>query len=54
MASMLQCLSNAEPLTRYFTSRKYLTELNKDNPLGCGVRAPLPVVARPCPNPPCV
>jgi ubiquitin carboxyl-terminal hydrolase 4/11/15 len=39
MNSMLQCLSNTQPLTEYFLSERYLDELNKDNVLGCGVRA---------------
>lgn len=38
MNSMLQCLSNTEPLTNYFTSDKFLDELNVDNVLGCGGR----------------
>ncbi len=37
MNSMLQCLSNTEPLTAYFLSDKYLEELNLDNVLGSGV-----------------
>ena len=37
MNSMLQCLSNTQPLTEYFLSDQYLEELNVDNVLGCGV-----------------
>lgn len=36
MASMLQCLSNSEPLTRYFLDDRHGADINKDNPLGCG------------------
>ena len=39
MNSMLQCLSNAQPLTEYFLADTYSEELNVDNVLGCGVRA---------------
>ena len=34
MNSALQCLSNTVPLTDYFLSGKYKTEINKTNPLG--------------------
>ncbi|KAI3638683.1 hypothetical protein MIR68_003181 [Amoeboaphelidium protococcarum] len=34
MNSALQCLSNTVPLTQYFTTGKYKTEINLDNPLG--------------------
>ena len=34
MNSALQCLSNTEPLTRYFFKGRYLEELNRTNPLG--------------------
>lgn len=34
MNSILQCLSNTEPLTRIFTSGAYKDQLNYDNPLG--------------------
>ena len=42
MASMLQCLSNMEPLARYFldqdlrVSERVREEINEANPLGCG------------------
>jgi ubiquitin C-terminal hydrolase len=36
MNSALQCLSNTEPLTQYFLSEKYKTDINKKNPLGTG------------------
>jgi ubiquitin C-terminal hydrolase len=32
--SSLQCLSNFAPLTTFFLSKEYETDLNKDNPLG--------------------
>jgi hypothetical protein len=48
MASMLQCLSNTEPLTRYLLADTHLRELNKDNPLGCGVRWVLSLLVRRC------
>lgn len=39
MNSMLQCLSNTEPLTRYFLARdRWSKEVNRDNPLGFGGR----------------
>lgn len=34
MNSSLQCLSHSELLTAYFLSKKYLSEINLDNPLG--------------------
>jgi ubiquitin carboxyl-terminal hydrolase 4/11/15 len=34
MNSALQCLSATVPLTDYFLSAKYLSEINLDNPLG--------------------
>ena len=34
MNSALQCLSNTEPLSRYFEGDKYKAHLNRDNPLG--------------------
>jgi hypothetical protein len=34
MNSSLQCLSNINLLTEYFTSNRYIAEINKDNPLG--------------------
>jgi len=36
MNSMLQCLSNTEPLTRYFLDNLYEDEINVDNFLGHG------------------
>jgi len=36
MASSLQCLSHATPLTRYFLSNQFLQDLNIANPLGTG------------------
>eukprot|EP01132_Coremiostelium_polycephalum_P009067 gene9067-11105_t len=36
MNSAIQCLSNAEPLTQYFLSKRYENDINKNNPLGCG------------------
>lgn len=38
MNSMLQCLSNTQPLTEYFLADHYVTELNPTNPLGTKVR----------------
>jgi len=38
MNSALQCLSNVPPLTDYFKSEKYKSELNRHNPLGMGGR----------------
>ena len=38
MASMLQCLSNCEPLTEHFLSGAFEDELNTDNLLGMGGR----------------
>ena len=34
MNSALQCLSNCEDLTKFFLSKNYLEEINKNNPLG--------------------
>lgn len=34
MNSALQCLSNTVPLTKYFLDGHFVTEINKDNPLG--------------------
>lgn len=34
MNSALQCLSNAWPLTKYFLDKKFLGEINENNPLG--------------------
>jgi ubiquitin carboxyl-terminal hydrolase 4/11/15 len=34
MNSAIQCLSNATPLTNYFTTDQYKTDVNADNPLG--------------------
>jgi len=34
MNSSLQCLSNTWPLTKYFLEKKFLGEINEDNPLG--------------------
>lgn len=34
MNSALQCLSNTQPLTQYFTTKCHLYELNRTNPLG--------------------
>jgi ubiquitin carboxyl-terminal hydrolase 4/11/15 len=36
MNSALQCLSNTEPLTRYFLENKYKNDINRKNPLGSG------------------
>lgn len=36
MASALQCMSNIPALTEYFLSRKYIDEINTDNPIGSG------------------
>lgn len=38
MNSMLQCLSNCEPLTEYILSDRYTEEININNPLGMGGR----------------
>lgn len=38
MNSMLQCLSNTEPLTRYFVSAQFRAHINTNNVLGTGVR----------------
>ena len=38
MNSMLQCLSNCEPLTEHFLSGEFEETLNLDNPLGMGGR----------------
>lgn len=35
MDSALQCLSNTLPLTDIFLSRRFLSDINKNNPLGC-------------------
>jgi hypothetical protein len=37
MNSMLQCLSNTQPLTQYFLQNRHLPDINVDNVLGCGV-----------------
>ncbi|XP_070394714.1 ubiquitin carboxyl-terminal hydrolase 15-like isoform X6 [Dermacentor albipictus] len=34
MNAALQCMSNTPPLTEYFTTDRYLSELNDSNPLG--------------------
>lgn len=34
MNAALQCVSNTQVLTQYFTSKMHLYELNRDNPLG--------------------
>ncbi|CAK9301902.1 unnamed protein product [Gordionus sp. m RMFG-2023] len=34
MNSALQCLSNVPPLTEYFVSKKFLQDINANNPLG--------------------
>ena len=34
MNSALQCLSHTWPLTRYFLSKRFAQEINKENPLG--------------------
>jgi len=34
MNSSLQCLSNTAPLSEYFLSNQYKTDINEDNPLG--------------------
>jgi ubiquitin carboxyl-terminal hydrolase 8 len=34
--SVIQCLNQIEPLTKYFLSDNYVTELNRYNPLGSG------------------
>lgn len=36
MNSALQCLSHTDALVQYFTSKQYLGDINKDNPLGMG------------------
>lgn len=36
MNSTLQCLAHTDPLRRYFLSRDYQSDLNRDNPLGTG------------------
>jgi ubiquitin carboxyl-terminal hydrolase 4/11/15 len=36
MNSALQCMSATAPLRRFFLSRQYEKDINKDNPLGCG------------------
>ena len=36
MNSMLQCLSNTEPLTSYFLSGNFVHDVNRKNPLGAG------------------
>jgi len=36
MNSALQCLSNTEPLSRFFLSGQFADDLNEDNPLGTG------------------
>ena len=38
MNSMLQCLSNCEPLTDHFLSGEFEDNINTDNPLGMGGR----------------
>ena len=38
MNSMLQCLSNTEPLTKFFMSGEYTKDINQTNPLGMGGR----------------
>ncbi len=34
MNSALQCLSNTEPLTKYFLFKLFLSEINSSNPMG--------------------
>jgi len=34
MNSALQCLQNTSQLTEYFLQRKYVEEINTENPLG--------------------
>ena len=34
MNSSLQCLSNTKLLTQYFLNKMYVSDLNRDNPLG--------------------
>ncbi|XP_069693943.1 ubiquitin carboxyl-terminal hydrolase 15-like isoform X2 [Periplaneta americana] len=34
MNSVLQCMSNCPPITKYFLNEEHLNELNADNPLG--------------------
>ncbi|KAL3923587.1 MAG: hypothetical protein SGILL_001575 [Bacillariaceae sp.] len=36
MNSVLQALSHASPLTRFFLSRRFRADLNEDNPIGAG------------------
>jgi hypothetical protein len=36
MNSALQCLSNCVPLREFFLSRRYVPDINRDNPIGCG------------------
>lgn len=36
MNSSLQCLSNTFELSKYFTSMKFMEDINVDNPLGSG------------------
>ena len=36
MNSVIQCLSNTDPLRDYFVSGQYLSDINKTNPLGSG------------------
>merc|ERR1712159_704093 len=36
MNSTIQCLSNTDPLRRFFTSGAFKKDVNKDNPLGHG------------------
>ena len=38
MNSVLQCLSNTEPLAKYFVFECYVNHINKRNPLGTGGR----------------
>lgn len=35
MNAAIQCLSHTQELTKYFLSNRYLSEVNKDNVLGC-------------------
>ena len=34
MNSALQCLSNTWPLTKYFLDKRFIGEINENNPLG--------------------
>lgn len=34
MNSCLQCLSNTLPLSEYFIPKRYVSEINKSNPIG--------------------